>query len=58
MLFITVGERPVSIAIAWFAARIASIFRQGCANLFQKIQSFTMEEVNRFTVPSLITKND
>ena len=57
MLFITVGSAAVSIAIAWFAARIASnLSARLRANLFQKIQSFTMEEVNRFTVPSLITR--
>ena len=55
--FITVGSAAVSIAIAWFAARIASnLSARLRANLFQKIQSFTMEEVNRFTVPSLITR--
>lgn len=57
MLLITVGSAAVSIAIAWFAARIASnLSARLRANLFQKIQSFTMEEVNRFTVPSLITR--
>ncbi|MEA5003338.1 MAG: ABC transporter ATP-binding protein [Christensenella sp.] len=57
MLLITVGSAAVSIAIAWFAARIASnLSARLRTKLFQKVQSFTMEEVGHFTIPSLITR--
>lgn len=57
MLLITLGSITATIIVSFIAARLgtklASTIRK---NIFQKVQGFSSEEVNKFTTPSLITR--
>ncbi len=57
MLLITLGSITATIIVSFIAARLgtklASMIRK---NIFQKVQGFSSEEVNKFTTPSLITR--
>lgn len=57
MLLVTFGSITMTIAASFFAARVgtrvANIMRK---NLFSHIQGFSLEEVNKFSTPSLITR--
>ncbi|MDX9692412.1 MAG: ABC transporter ATP-binding protein [Acholeplasmataceae bacterium] len=57
MLLITLGSITVTIIVSFIASRLgtklASTIRK---NVFQKVQGFSSEEVNKFTTPSLITR--
>ncbi len=47
----------ISILIAMFAARIATNLSSRLRNdLFYKVQSFAMQEIHQFSIPSLITR--
>lgn len=47
----------ISILIAMFAARIATNLSSRLRDdLFNKVQSFTLHEINQFSIPSLITR--
>ncbi|MBU1094708.1 MAG: ABC transporter ATP-binding protein/permease [Firmicutes bacterium] len=57
MLLITLGSITATIIVSFIASRLgtklASTIRK---NIFQKVQGFSSEEVNKFTTPSLITR--
>ncbi len=58
MLLCALGSLGASIAVGFFAARIAASFSQRIRSLlFGKVDSFSMEEINRFSTDSLITRS-
>jgi len=58
MLLCTLGSLVSSIAVGFLAARIAASFSmQLRTRLFNKVESFSMEEINRFSTDSLITRS-
>ena len=58
MLLCTLGSLTASVIIGFFAARIAATFSmQLRSRLFNKVDSFSMEEINRFSTDSLITRS-
>ena len=57
MLLITLASVAVSIILSGLAVRIATeLSARLRTNLFLKVQSFTMQEINNFSIPSLITR--
>ena len=58
MLLCTVGSLMASIIVGFFAAIIGSAFSRRLRRLlFNRVDSFSMEEINRFTTDSLITRS-
>ena len=58
MLLCTFGSLVAAIIVGFFAARIGASFSQRLRRLlFNKIESFSMEEINRFSISSLITRS-
>jgi len=58
MLICALGSLVSAIAVGFFAARIAASFSQRLRSLlFSKVDSFSMEEINRFSTDSLITRS-
>ena len=58
MLLCTLGSLTASVIVGFFAARIAATFSmQLRTRLFNKVESFSMEEINRFSTDSLITRS-
>lgn len=58
MLTCALGSLVGSVIVAVLAARVASNFGARLrGRLFDKVQSFTMEEINRFSTSSLITRS-
>lgn len=58
MLLCAFGSLASSVVVAVFAARIASNFGARLrGRLFDKVQSFTMQEINGFSTSSLITRS-
>ncbi|MCL2343549.1 MAG: ABC transporter ATP-binding protein/permease [Firmicutes bacterium] len=58
MLLCALGSLAASVAVGFFAARIAAGFAQRLRGmLFSKVDSFSMAEINRFSTPSLITRS-
>lgn len=58
MLLCALGSLISSVAVAIFAARISSNFATALrSKLFRKVQSFSMEEIGRFSTASLITRS-
>lgn len=58
MLTCALGSLVGSVIVAALAAKVASNFGARLrGNLFDKVQSFTMEEINRFSTSSLITRS-
>lgn len=57
MLACALGSAASSVIVGYFAARIASAvaFRLR-GQVFDKVESFSMEEINRFSTASLITR--
>lgn len=57
MLACALGSALSSVAVGFFAARIAAAlsFRLR-AQVFDRVESFSMEEINRFSTASLITR--
>ena len=57
MLACALGSAASSVLVGYFAARIASAvaFRLR-GQVFDKVESFSMEEINRFSTASLITR--
>lgn len=57
MLLCALGSLACSLACGFLVAKIASSFAKNTRNnLFEKISSFSAEELNNFSVPSLITR--
>lgn len=58
MLLCALGSLISSIIVGFFAARIAASFSRRLRGLiFDKVESFSMEEINRFSTASLITRS-
>ncbi|WP_277409392.1 ABC transporter ATP-binding protein [Hungatella xylanolytica] len=58
MLVCALGSLISAVAVGFFAARIAASFSQRLRSLlFSKVDSFSMEEINRFSTDSLITRS-
>lgn len=58
MLVCALGSLVASVIVAVLAARIATNFGAGLRQkMFDKVQSFSMEEIGRFSTASLITRS-
>lgn len=58
MMLCAMGSLISSITVGFFGARIAASFSQRIRSLlFTKVDSFSMEEMNRFSTDSLITRS-
>lgn len=58
MLACAMGSMLVTVATSFFASRIAANSSKSLrARLFEKVESFSMEEINRFQTASLITRS-
>ncbi len=58
MLFCALGSLLSTVIIGYFAARIAAAFSKRLRSLlFDKVDSFSAEEINRFSTASLITRS-
>ncbi|MDR2486875.1 MAG: ABC transporter ATP-binding protein/permease [Clostridiales Family XIII bacterium] len=58
MLLCTLGSLAAAVVVGFFAARIAATFSmQLRSRLFDRVESFSMEEINRFSTDSLITRS-
>ena len=58
MLLCALGSLAAAIIVGYFAARIGASFSQRLRSLlFNKVESFSMEEINRFSTSSLITRS-
>jgi ATP-binding cassette subfamily B protein len=58
MLLCALGSLAGAIVVGFFAARIAASFSQRLRSmLFNKVDSFSMEDINRFSTASLITRS-
>ena len=58
MLLCALGSLASAILVGFLAARIAASFSQRLRSmLFSKVESFSMEEINRFSTSSLITRS-
>ncbi len=58
MMLCALGSLLSSITVGFFGARIAASFSQRIRSLlFIKVDSFSMEEMNRFSTDSLITRS-
>ncbi len=58
MMICALGSLTSAIAVGFLAARIAASFSQRLrSQLFSKVDSFSMQEINRFSTDSLITRS-
>ena len=58
MLLCALGSLAVAIIIGFFASRVGASFSQRVRSLlFNKVDSFSMGEINRFSIASLITRS-
>lgn len=58
MLLCALGSLVGAIVVGYFAARIGSAFSQRLrSQLFNKVESFSMEEITMFSTSSLITRS-
>jgi ATP-binding cassette subfamily B protein len=58
MLLCALGSLASSIIVGFFAARIAATLSRRLRSLqFDKVESFSMEEINKFSTASLITRS-
>jgi ATP-binding cassette subfamily B protein len=58
MLLCTLGSLGSAVVVGFLAARIAAAFSKRLRSLlFAKVDSFSMEEINRFSTDSLITRS-
>ena len=58
MLLCALGSLAGAVVVGFFAAHIAASFSQRLRSLlFSKVESFSMEEINRFSTSSLITRS-
>ena len=58
MLLCALGSLAAAIAVGYIAARTAASYSQRLRSLlFNKVESFSMEEINRFSTSSLITRS-
>lgn len=58
MMLCALGSVASAVVVGFFAARIAASFSQRLrSDLFHQVESFSMEEINRFSTSSLITRS-
>lgn len=58
MLLSALGSLVSAIFVGYFAARIGASFSKRLRTLlFNKVESFSMAEISRFSIPSLITRS-
>jgi ATP-binding cassette subfamily B multidrug efflux pump len=58
MLLCTLGSAATSVIVGFFAARIAARFSQRLRSMiFNRVEDFSMEEINSFSTASLITRS-
>ncbi|MGI6192593.1 MAG: ABC transporter ATP-binding protein [Christensenellales bacterium] len=58
MLLCALGSLAASVVVGFISARIAAGFSQRLrSDLFNKVDSFSMEEISRFSTASLITRS-
>lgn len=58
MVLCTLGSLASSAIVGYYASRVAATLAMRLrANVFNKVASFSMEEINRFSTPSLITRS-
>jgi len=58
MLLCALGSLAAAIIVGFYAARIAATFSKRLRSmLFNKVDSFSMEEINNFSAASLITRS-
>ncbi|MFZ7102049.1 MAG: ABC transporter ATP-binding protein [Peptococcaceae bacterium] len=58
MLLCALGSLVASVIVGFFAARVAASFSKKLrALLFDKVESFSMQEINQFSTASLITRS-
>ena len=58
MLLCALGSLLSAVAVGYFSARISASYSQRLRSmLFNKIDSFSMEEINRFSTSSLVTRS-
>ena len=58
MLLCALGSLAAAVIVGFFAARIAASFSKTLrSRLYNKVDSFSMEEINRFSTASLITRS-
>ncbi|MGL6201700.1 MAG: ABC transporter ATP-binding protein [Lachnospiraceae bacterium] len=58
MLLCAIGSLLAAFVVGFFAARIGASFSQHLRSLlFNRVESFSMEEMNRFSTSSLITRS-
>ncbi|MCL1789640.1 MAG: ABC transporter ATP-binding protein/permease [Oscillospiraceae bacterium] len=58
MLFCALTSLATAVVVGFFASRIGSSFSQRIRRLlFNKVESFSMEEINNFSTSSLITRS-
>lgn len=58
MLLCAFGSLIASIAVCFFASRIAAAFSRRLRKaMFDRVESFTLEEINAFSTASLITRS-
>lgn len=57
MLLITMGSITATIIVSYIAARLGTKLANTLrSKVFQQVQGFSSEEINKFTTPSLITR--
>ncbi len=57
MLLITLGSITATIIVSYIAARLGTKLANTLrSKVFQQVQGFSSEEINKFTTPSLITR--
>ena len=58
MLACALGSGLIAVLTGFFAARVAAGFSMRLrSGVFDKVQGFSMEEINKFSTPSLITRS-
>ncbi len=58
MLLCALGSLAAAVIVGFFAAKIAASFSRTLrSNVFNKVESFSMEEINRFSTAGLITRS-
>lgn len=58
MLLCALGSIATAVIVGYFAAKISASYSQRLRSLlFNKVESFSMEEINRFSTSSLITRS-
>lgn len=58
MLLCALGSVALAVIVGFFAARLAAAFSRRLRHgLFEKVESFSMEEINGFSTASLITRS-